>query len=93
MRRQRTSNVFFLALVVCGGCDDSGAKEMLVRDLSAPVQTSALHYDFSLVHLGIETTIQFIYRNQTADTVYLLNCSGWPVVKIQKQEPDSWNRV
>ena len=63
----------------------------LVRDTVPRIQTSTLGYTWTRQPgLGWKVDIPITYRNNTADTIYMVNCNGTPQVSLEKQLGQTW---
>lgn len=82
-----------LAMLVLPACDLMPADRVTERDPSAPFQTSALHYDFDVVPLGIEVVIPYRFLNPGPEALVLQNCPGRLGFVIERHEEQGWTPV
>jgi hypothetical protein len=92
------------ALFMAPGCEPSptsGEKDAVprdtvagvVRDTMPLVQTQELRYEITPNGWGRGATIPFAYRNISADTFYIVNCSGAIALSIEKLDSAGWKHV
>jgi hypothetical protein len=71
-----------------GGCGDTlGPPE---RDLTAPIQTDETSYSLRDDWVGLAAEIPLRWENQTANTLYIVNCRGALAPVLEKRVGWRW---
>lgn len=60
------------------------------RDVEAPIQTSRLDYELREVDRGVETDIEYEFRNRTSAPIFIVNCNGSTGVRLEKLIGGEW---
>lgn len=87
--------VSMLLFLLSGGCEgnrDIVAPPEVERDTTAPIQTDATFYSLREDWVGLETEISLSYENQTADTLYIVNCLGGLATVLEKKVDGGWEK-
>jgi hypothetical protein len=95
MKRRSMVLLSMLILPLLGGCDGNGgivAPPEVERDTTAPIQTDATFYSLREEWVGLETEISLTYGNQTADTLYIVNCLGGLAAVLEKKVDRGWEK-
>ncbi len=72
------------------GCNNAETPE---RDLGLFLQTDASLYTLAHQNDGLTTEISYTYDNQTGEAVYLVNCNGAFLLKIEREHEGVWSPI
>ena len=90
----RTLRGVLVAAAAAGcACSPSADPSDSAGETHGGFQTSRTHYGFTRTAGGIEAHIPYVYRNATADTVYLTNCNRIIAPALEKRIGDTWTSV
>ena len=73
--------------------DSAPAPPALARDTAAPFQTDSLAYHLTWRDDRYEGSASVLFRNQTADTAYFVNCNGATGFQLEREEAGKWVAV
>jgi hypothetical protein len=90
MKRRAIVLLNMLVFPLLGGCEGNITPPEVDRDTSAPVQTDATFYSLREDGVGLATEIPLSYENQTADTLYIVNCRGQLAAVLEKKVDGGW---
>jgi hypothetical protein len=89
MKRQSIVLLGVLIFPALGGCEGITPPD---RDITAPIQTDATFYSLHEDWVGLATEIPLRFENQTANTLYIVNCRGQLSPVLEKKVGRGWER-